>query len=94
MIVKYAIANITAREIALEAQSQGFEGSTYSGFGFGPIYGIEPTTFVEFALGDGIDGLDLFVRRILFSHNEESAYRTVDGKDAVLLHVTGRIDKI
>lgn len=97
MIVKYAIANVSVKEIAERANDNGLSGSVVAGFGFGS-YGIEPTVFIEMATGENatesLAAMDRFVKQILFSHHEEAAYRTIDSQDAVLLHVTGRIDRI
>lgn len=85
MIIKYAIANVVAINLAHMAQDAKLDGSIYSGFGFG-AWGIEPTTFVEFATTDNTDKYDEFVRKVLWKHRETAAFRIIDGKDAALVY--------
>lgn len=92
MIIKYAIANVKIGDIALMAQDSGLDGSVYQGYGFG-AWGVEPTAFIEMAVEDSAH-VDHFIRAVLFRFSEKCAYRTVDGKDAGLLYVDGRLEAI
>lgn len=89
MIVKYAIANVDARELAQLAQDNGLDGSIYSGYGFG-AWGVEPTVFLEIATN--LPALaDSFVQSVLVKYHENCALRIVDGHSAGLLYQTSYV---
>jgi len=92
MVVKYAIANVTPADIALMGQEHGLSGSVSNGFRFGK-WDVEPTSFLELAVNDPAEA-DKFVCGLLFKGQEEAAYRTIDGLDAKLLHVTGLLEEV
>ena len=85
-VVKYAIAGYTPKQVAEVLSTFKHSGSVWAGLGFGE-WGIEPTTFLEVATDD-VATMDARVIGLLLAHDQEAAYRTVDGKDASLLYAT------
>lgn len=81
-VVLYALAGITAAEIAEVFQSLNVAGSAWQGFGFGS-WGIEPTTFVLIATDD-VRQVDNYMKGILKGKDQECAFRVLDGVAGLL----------
>lgn len=93
-VLKYAIAGITPEVMAAEGQAAKLSGSVSEVIGFGK-WGIETTTVVEITVPD-LDSpkVDKFIRTILSRYRQEAAYRTVDGQNGAILHVTGELEEL